>query len=508
MCKFLLFISLISTLISKTVTFTVSSPRQVAAPLCIHQSAHHELQRHPLSSASSSMRGRVFHIKIVPPMLMSSVVANMGDDSSEEEDAGVGGGTATMSNEMFNLVKNIVGAGVLSLPSGIAAFASAPSAVIPAVCLITSIGIASSYCFSILGRVCSYTGAKTYREAWDKSISPKSSWIAATACTTKTSVATIAYSMILADTFQALFQTLGYQFSRTNVLLGITSTCILPLCLKKDLASLAPFSLLGIIGMVYTTLAMALRYFSPLYKLPSGALLTDLATNLQPSFGSIGASGIASPNSFILICMLSTAYFAHFNAPKFYTELKNNTIPRFNTVVYTSFAISIAIFASIASLGFLTFGKACSGLILDNYSTKDALMTISRFAVAISLIFSYPLAFTGVRDGILDLCSVSDSDRSNSLQNKLTIGILAVITGAAIKIKDLTFLLTFVGATLGNALIYVFPAFMFRGAVKKMKDTNKANKLKKEVVVALLLAAIGTIMGGVGTRMSILSVLK
>ena len=31
----------------------------------------------------------------------------------------VGGGTATIPNEIFNLVKNIVGAGVLSLPAGV-----------------------------------------------------------------------------------------------------------------------------------------------------------------------------------------------------------------------------------------------------------------------------------------------------------------------------------------------------------------------------------------------------
>ena len=32
--------------------------------------------------------------------------------------AAVGGGTASISNEIFNLVKSIVGAGVLSLPAG------------------------------------------------------------------------------------------------------------------------------------------------------------------------------------------------------------------------------------------------------------------------------------------------------------------------------------------------------------------------------------------------------
>merc|ERR1711982_26062 len=135
----------------------------------------------------------------------------------------------------------------------------------------------------------------------------------------------------------------------------------------------------------------------------------------------------------------------------------------------------------------------------------DMLMT-SRFAVATSIVFSYPLAFTGVRDGILDLCNVSSENRSNSLLNKLTLGILSVVTLAALKIKDLTFLLTFAGATLGNALIYIFPAFMFRGAVKKNKSND--NKLNKEVGLALFLAAVGLGMGGIGTRMAIASVLK
>ena len=48
-----------------------------------------------------------------------------------------------MSNEIFNLVKSIVGAGVLSLPAGIAAFGDASSAIFPAMVLITVIGAIS-----------------------------------------------------------------------------------------------------------------------------------------------------------------------------------------------------------------------------------------------------------------------------------------------------------------------------------------------------------------------------
>ena len=252
---------------------------------------------------------------------------------------------------------------------GIAAFGNAPSAVLPACALITVIGGLSGYGFSLIGRVCAYTGAKSYGEAWSKSVNENTSWLPAISCTFKTLAAVLAYSMILADTGKALATTAGFAITRTQSLLGVTLSALLPLCWMKNLSSLAPFSLLGSLGMVYTTLAMAARYFGKSY-LPGGAF--EVAKELAPSFGSKGASAVLHPSSFLLICMLSTAYMAHFNAPKFYTELKNNTISRYNTVVGVSFGISILIFAAVASLGFLTFGANTSGLILNNYSTADA----------------------------------------------------------------------------------------------------------------------------------------
>ena len=133
---------------------------------------------------------------------------------------------------------------------------------------------------------------------------------------------------------------------------------------------------------------------------------------------------------------------AHFNAPKFYSELKDNTIDRVNVVVASSFGISIAMFAAIACLGFLTFGSACSGLILNNYSTKDGLMSLSRVAVAISLVFSYPLVFTGLKDGLMDLFNVSKERRADTkLNTGLTLSLLSLITGLALVVKDLSFVL-------------------------------------------------------------------
>jgi len=185
---------------------------------------------------------------------------------------------------------------------------------------------------------------------------------------------------------------------------------------------------------------------------------------------------------------------------QFYQELQNNTLPRFNTVVAISFGISILLMGGITAVGFLTFGSSCSGLVLNNYSTKDVWMGASRVAVALALVFSYPLAFQGCRDGILDLLQLSDEKRkTNSFLNLTTVCLLATITLFAATLKDVSFVLAFGGATLGNALTYVYPAIMYWSIVRKQK--RKGETLG--VWIANLSAVLGLTMGAIGTKMAL-----
>lgn len=232
---------------------------------------------------------------------MSSTTAGEAPKSSS------GGGEGTMSAMTFNLVKSVVGAGVLGLPAGVVAFGNAPSAAIPAFILITVIGMLSGYGFALIGRVCAFTGAKTFREAWTASVSKETSWIPAVTVTFKTCCAVLAYSMILGDTFSSLFSSAGFSVSASTSLLGVTGLVLLPLCLLKNLSSLAPFSLLGSAGMIYTAIAMAIRYFGGAYK-TGGRFAKATAPHLAPNFGTAGASAALSPNTAVLVAMLSTAY--------------------------------------------------------------------------------------------------------------------------------------------------------------------------------------------------------
>ena len=359
--------------------------------------------------------------------------------------------------------------------------------------------------------------------------------------------------------------------SRSNVLLVLTVLVLFPLCLINNLSSLAPFSLVGIIGMVYTGIVIGVRYFDGSYKLPHGKFLKDLSgvgigsNKSLPSFATAATSAASAtssspfqflfnPKSLILISILSTAYIAHFNAPKFYNELKevdtsSNITPsktktrtktnkssskqqRFHIgVVTTSFMVSILFYGIVSALGYSTFGLSTSAMILNNYSTNDILISISRFCVGISLIFSYPLLFVGLKSGTIDLINQIKSvisQISSSLQkknkqqqektqqlvltnqqkhsnNKLTVLLLSSITLLATHITDLTFVASMSGALLGTSLIFIFPTIMFRIAIQNEVEKSQRKYTKMQMFERTLCSMIciaGVCLAGIGSKMA------
>jgi hypothetical protein len=110
--------------------------------------------------------------------------------------------------------------------------------------------------------------------------------------------------------------------------------------------------------------------------------------------------------------------------------------------------------------------------------------------------YSYPLIFVGTRDGILDLFKVKE--RNTGLLNKVTIGLMAVVTLMASKLTDLGFVASVGGATFGTALVFVYPTIMF------LRLAKKNGKLRGgESKLAGLIAITGVVMGAIGTTMAL-----
>lgn len=52
-----------------------------------------------------------------------------------------------MGRSIFNLIKNVVGAGILAIPGGVTAFSQSKAAILPTVGMIVGLGSMSGYCF-------------------------------------------------------------------------------------------------------------------------------------------------------------------------------------------------------------------------------------------------------------------------------------------------------------------------------------------------------------------------
>lgn len=159
------------------------------------------------------------------------------------------------------------------------------------------------------------------------------------------------------------------------------------------------------------------------------------------------------------------------------------------------FIYRIALYSVITALGYLTFGAASNGLILNNYSTADTLMSFSRIAVALSVTFSFPLLFIGTRDGLLDLLKVPKAKRTDGYTNRVTVGILAVVTALAAQLRDLGLVASIGGATFGTALVFLYPTIMFL-------KTQQGKPKTFETTICKLIAVLGVAMGAIGTKLS------
>ncbi len=163
----------------------------------------------------------------------------------------------------------------------------------------------------------------------------------------------------------------------------------------------------------------------------------------------------------------------------------------------------------MTAFGFLTFGGASSGYILNNYANTDNLATVARIAVASSLVFSYPLCFVGLRDGIREMLGSKPGETKN--RTRWTVGLLAGVSAASLKLTDLGFVNSFCGALIGSGIVYVFPAFMFlTPLMKKLKDkagaaaTTAGRGERGEYSLNVGIAAAGVAMGVLGCAVSVL----
>ena len=402
-------------------------------------------------------------------------------------------------------------------------------------------GMLSAYSFYVVGRMCDADGADSLTDLWKQNIG-KGSEVVNLSILIFTMGAALTYSIVLGDAFSSLAETLGLQgwlIARQTSILAITLTALWPLCNLKNLAALAPFSVVGVVGTIVTCLFMVLRCVQPSgpYRLPDGAFLSTLAPAFLPSFGTKGIRNMLSPASLVLASMCNCAFTAHYSAGDFYNVLggRNSgaTLSKFKKLVWFGFGGVFAINAAILVAGFLTFGGACKGIVLNNYSTADFGATVCRLLMALCVVGGFPFLINASRKTLFEMLDSGmccwncrclygrnlillyflsfltlGEKVSKEEKRKVTRGLVSLITGLALVLEDAGVVVSFNGAVMGSAIIYIFPALIFLKSTKiKMESgaVESTRKLKVERFVNRFLVGFGVVSAIVGGAVIIIA---
>jgi len=409
----------------------------------------------------------------------------------------------------FNLMKSCLGTGILSLPAGIAAMGDVEGALVPASIVMAILGSVSAYSFFIIGKLCEMEDASSFGEVWEKTIGKESSWIVTAVCFLTPLGVALSFSIVLGDFLSSLATTAGlkgFLATRHFAILAVTLVAVYPLTLLKSLAALAPMSIIGVLGVVVSAVFMYLRMKSGSYA-EGGKYFDTIASTLQPSFGKKGLS-ILSPTSSILCSMAATAYLAHFLAPDFYRGLKNANTKRFATLSAVGFSATGIISIFMMCVAFLTFGGNSAGMILKNYSAVDPGAILVRLLMVISVVGSYPFIFGAVRASYLELTTKEGELVTDKTRTSVTRAILAGVTIGALLLEDAGFVVSFNGALMGSAIIYIFPSLMYLQSMKNRVANGlmaDSTGVKLEAIFNKLILSLGVILAIMGGTVSVLS---
>lgn len=322
------------------------------------------------------------------------------------------GGSASIHLCVATLLKNMIGAGVFSLPIGLVR-----ATPIPGLAILALIGFMSAGAFWMIGYCCLTWGVGTFRELWVCVFGRGSAWVIDVTIFLNGWFTLVSYVVLIGDfTTKSLGGLLGegHFLARQRMLdqWGIAILVLLPLSMQKDLSKLTFTSVLGLGVLLYVVFL----------------IIGDACRNAPPQWSDDMVFAERRLGAFEAIAIYSQAYSAHYNAPKLFSELRVPTLRRWLILVATAYLIGIVSYSAFALAGIRRWEDAVQGNILKNYDPTVQVL-VAWLGMGFCIAFTYPLVFNSMREAAVNLAvgvssgitglpcyqSVLDSPRSQRL---------------------------------------------------------------------------------------------
>jgi len=387
---------------------------------------------------------------------------------------------ATITATVVNLLKNMVGAGLLNV-----CIAFKYSSVLGGVMAMALSAFLCSAGFLLLGYCCSKANAKSFRELWRASMGPDSEKVVDVVLFFHCLFSCVGYITLVGDfavkSFSGLFPGSILGERRDLSIYIVVVFCIFPLSQLKNLDSLKSTSA---IGLFITALACTYVFYDVCTTSSEHGSLDTLKDHFFYLKFDI----------FKTIALFNGSFSAHYNAPTYYSEMKNKSFGRFAQATLYAFAIATGLFTLFGIAGFARFGDQILGNVLKGYSAEDPMVQVCWLCMMVSTVFVFPHAFQRMRSSWNALI---DKPPDYAFQ-PTTLVLLAITVYIGTAFEDIAVIKMIKGATLGVLIMFIFPALFYIKLSLKEEAADPNAKRRGEPTGLLRILCVVMLISGVG----------
>lgn len=397
-------------------------------------------------------------------------------------------GAASLTSCIANLANTVIGTGSLAM-----AHAFAGEGLVPGILMVLVCGAAAAFGLYLLTRCAAMA---PHRAASFSSLSnltyPGLARLFDFAVALKCFGVSISYLIVIGALMPKVVR--GFQPDLSDsvlldrrlwILASMTLLC--PLAFLRRLDSLKMTSYIALCTIGYLVFVVVYYFFVSHDALPEPG---------DVDLFRFGPSFIQSIPVQVFAYTCAQNIFAVFN------ELQANTQARLNLTVCTSIGGAAIIYEVLGILGYLTFGSAVGGNLIEMYPRTNIVM-IGQVGIVILVLFSYPLQLHPARASLdkflfpqrVPIAAVDDDDvvDEHTDGDEIPLGRFVVESGAllfttfliAMFVSSLETVLGFVGATGSTTISFILPSVFF---LALFKDSESPHDRRLRYLAMLLLS--------------------
>lgn len=400
--------------------------------------------------------------------------------------------TSTPLATGFVLCCNIVGGGVLSLPT-----AFADSSLVVGIFLLFGNAFVTVLNLRFIVEVADQLNEYDYCKILQRGLGPMWSKVALLNLTIFPAGALIGYTRIIADSIPPVlisffgaskesFITKDYCWILIGGIVFFTLSC------RRTLSEMFTIAVFGLVTIFFAVLCVVIRFFDGSYRVQGSTSLVD------PAF----SAAYLSPKMFQTIPIICFSLSVHNNMPAYYQELENRSPAKMMSVVYRAHVIILAAYLVTGVCGLMNFGNVGStgrlerakGNIMDAYSEDDTLINVCRSGLFIHFATVYPLLLLACRRYLFILI------HGGSVWLPMRKIVLATfcITLAACLIASVTpniaDVLSVNGSVSGSIVMLIVPSILYLRLVGSQTE-GWNNRLKIGAVSSIVYGVVVGILG-------------